>query len=86
MDVVYSFVYKLLKFALILPVATASAESVFFGMNIVKSKLHNRMGDQWINDCLVTYIESVIFDAISNDVIMEHFKICQTVEVVCNCY
>ena len=73
-DVVYAFVYKLVKFALILPVATASVERVFSSMNIVKSKLRNRIGDQWMNDCLVTYIESDIFDTISNDVIMEQFQ------------
>ena len=73
-DVVYHFVYKLVKFALILPVATANVERVFSAMNIVKSKLRNRMGDQWTNDCLVTYIESDVFDTISNDVIMERFQ------------
>jgi len=73
-DVVYSLVYKLVKFALILPVATASVERVFSGMNIVKTKLRNRIRDQWMNDCLVTYIESDIFDTISNDVVMEQFK------------
>ena len=43
-------------------------------MNIVKSKLRNHMGDQWMNDCLVTFIESDIFDTISNDVIMKRFQ------------
>ena len=73
-DVIYPFVYKLVKFVLILPVATANIERVFSAMNIVKSKLCNRMGDQWMNDCLVTYIESDVFDTISNDVIMERFQ------------
>ena len=50
-DVVYPFVYKLIKFALILPVTTANVERVFSVMNIVKSKMRNRMRDQWMNDC-----------------------------------
>jgi len=49
-------VYKLLKLALLLPVATASVERVFSDMNVVKSNLRNKMSDQWLNDRLVTYI------------------------------
>ncbi|XP_057248213.1 uncharacterized protein LOC130590198 [Beta vulgaris subsp. vulgaris] len=51
--VVYPMVYFLLKLALILPVATSSVERAFSSMNYVKNKLRNRMGDQWMNDCLV---------------------------------
>jgi len=43
-------------------------------MNIVKNRLHNRMGDQWMNDCLVTYIENDIFKTISNEKIMQRFQ------------
>ncbi|XP_025630197.1 uncharacterized protein [Arachis hypogaea] len=51
--VVYPLVFLLLKLALILPVATASVERTFSTMNIIKSRLRNRMGDEWLNDCLV---------------------------------
>ena len=54
-------VYKLLKLALILKVATASVERVFSAMKVVKSNLCNKMGDQWLNDRLVTYIEKEMF-------------------------
>ncbi|XP_026400673.1 uncharacterized protein LOC113296585 [Papaver somniferum] len=43
-DVVYNWVYKLIKLSLILPVATAAVERAFSAMNIVKSRLRNRMG------------------------------------------
>ena len=46
----HDFVYKLLKLVLVLPVATATVESVFSIMNYVKNKLRNRMGDQYLND------------------------------------
>nr|XP_028946829.1 zinc finger MYM-type protein 1-like [Malus domestica] len=46
---------------LVLPVATASVERSFSAMNIIKSPLHNRMGDQWLNDSLVVYIEKDVF-------------------------
>ncbi|KAL6588019.1 hypothetical protein OROMI_000997 [Orobanche minor] len=70
----YSVVYKLVKLALILPVATASVERVFSAMNYVKSELCSKMGDQWLNDRLVTFIERDVLKTISNDVILAHFQ------------
>ena len=58
-------VYKLLKLALLLPVATASVERVFSAMKVVKSNLCNKMSNQWLRDALLT---------ISNDVILSHFQ------------
>ncbi|GAV59247.1 Dimer_Tnp_hAT domain-containing protein, partial [Cephalotus follicularis] len=45
-DIVYPLVYKLVKFALILLVTTATIERVFSTMNIVKNQLRNRIGDE----------------------------------------
>ncbi|XP_028062265.1 uncharacterized protein LOC114265644 [Camellia sinensis] len=73
-DKIYPLVYLLLTLALILPVATATVERVYSTMNIVKNRLRNRMGDEWINDSLVVYIEREIFDGIDNDTIMERFQ------------
>ncbi|XP_026422472.1 zinc finger MYM-type protein 1-like [Papaver somniferum] len=74
-DKVYSKVYLLLTLALILPVATASVERLFSAMKILKTRLHNRMGDEWLNDCLLAYVEKVIMDSIVNDIIMNRFQI-----------
>ena len=52
-DVSYPLVYSLVTLALILPVATVTVERVFLVMKIIKNQLHNRIGDQWMNDCLV---------------------------------
>ena len=49
-------------------------------MNLVKSQLGNRIEDQWMNDCLVTYIEKDVFDTIDNEMIIQRFqnmKTCQ---------
>ena len=70
----FALVYKLLKLALVLPVATASVERVFSAMKFVKSQLCNKMGDQWLNDHLVTFIERDVLGTISNDVILAHFQ------------
>ena len=55
-DVSYPLVYSLVTLALILLVATTIIEKTFSAMNIIKNRLHNRMGDQWMNDCLERYI------------------------------
>ncbi|XP_068338954.1 uncharacterized protein [Pyrus communis] len=65
----YPLVYLIVKLALILPIVTASVERVFSVMKIVKDPHRNRMGDQWLNDSLVVYIETEIFDSIDNDVV-----------------
>ena len=73
-NVVYPLVYRLVKFALILSIATASVERVFSAMKIVKNRLRNRIGDQWMNDCLVTYIEKDIFDKLNKEKIIQRFQ------------
>uniref|UniRef100_A0A9I9EEN7 TTF-type domain-containing protein n=1 Tax=Cucumis melo TaxID=3656 RepID=A0A9I9EEN7_CUCME len=65
-----SLVYRLLTLALILPVTTATVERTFSAMSIIKTQLHNRMEDQWMNDCLVAYIERDLFDKIDNEAII----------------
>ncbi|XP_022871553.1 uncharacterized protein LOC111390706 [Olea europaea var. sylvestris] len=71
---VYPLVYKLVILALVLPVATTTVEKAFSAMSIVKNRLRNRIGDQWLNDSLIAYIEKDVFDNIENDVIMEHYQ------------
>nr|XP_028961687.1 zinc finger MYM-type protein 1-like [Malus domestica] len=71
---VFQYVYLLIELALVLPVATASVERAFSAMNIIKSPLHNRMGDQWLNDSLVVYIEKDVFSCIDNETIMTRFQ------------
>ncbi|KAM2249533.1 hypothetical protein ACFXTI_004163 [Malus domestica] len=70
----YPLVYLLVKLALILSVATASVERAFSVMKIVKNPHRNRMGDQWLNDNLVVYIEKEVYDNINNDVVIRRFQ------------
>ena len=49
-------------------------ERAFSAMKFAKNRFHNRIGDQWMNDCLVTYIEKDVFDSIGNDFIMKRFQ------------
>ena len=43
-------------------------------MKAVKTDLRNRMGDEWLNDSLVVYIENEIFDSIDNELILNRFQ------------
>jgi hypothetical protein len=77
-DVTYPLVYLLVKLVLTFPVATATVERSFSAMKYIKNLLRNRMGDQWMNDCLVTYIESDVFDSIDNEAIMQRYQAMKT--------
>ena len=43
-------------------------------MKYIKNELRNRMGDQWMNDCLVVYIEKDVACRIDNETIMQRFQ------------
>ncbi|KAL6293495.1 hypothetical protein ACE6H2_001637 [Prunus campanulata] len=66
--------YLLITLALVLPVATASVERAFSVMNIIKGPLRNKMGDQWLSDSLLVYVEKDVFDCIENEAIMLRFQ------------
>lgn len=66
--------YLLLTLALILPVATATVERAFSAMRIIKSRLRNRMGDEWLNDCLVPYIEKDVLARVDDEAVMRRYQ------------
>ena len=70
----HAIVYRLLKLVLVLPVATASVERVFSIMNYVKNKLRNKIGDQYLNDCLATFIEREFFLQVKDKDIINRFQ------------
>ncbi|KAM2136472.1 hypothetical protein ACFX1R_006230 [Malus domestica] len=74
MHQVFNYVYLLITLSLVLPVATASVERAFSVMNIVKGPLRNKMGDQWLSDSLLVYIERDIFACIENEAIMLRYQ------------
>ena len=65
-DQLYSLVY--------LPVATATVERAFLTMNFVKNRLRNQIGDQWLNDSLIVFIENDVFCSLDNEVILQCFQ------------
>ena len=63
-----------MKLVLILPVATAMVERNFSAIKYIKNELRNRMEDQWMNNCLVVYIERDVVCSINNETIMQRFQ------------
>ncbi|KAH0636804.1 hypothetical protein KY289_036719 [Solanum tuberosum] len=63
----YPLVFRLIKFALLLPVAIATVERAFSAMKLIKSELRNRMDDDFLSSCMVPYVEKRIFNTISDD-------------------
>ena len=74
MNTSYPLVYRLIELTLILPVATATVERIFSAMSIVKTDLRNKIGDEWLNDLMICYIEKEIFRSIKNDKIIKRFE------------
>jgi hypothetical protein len=70
---VFPLVYKLIELALILPVSTASVERAFSAMNIIKTKLRNKMNDKWFNDLMICYTEREIFKSLDDVDIIRTF-------------
>ncbi|XP_047264396.1 uncharacterized protein LOC124896718 [Capsicum annuum] len=56
----YPFVFRLVKFALLLPVATTIVERAFSAMKLIKSELRNQMDDGFMSSCMVPYVEKKI--------------------------
>ena len=72
-NVAYALVYRLLCLVLLLPVSTATVERSFSAMKIVKERLRNRMGDEWLYHLLVIYIEKELLSLIENEAIITIF-------------
>ncbi|XP_070032313.1 uncharacterized protein [Nicotiana tomentosiformis] len=70
----WGLVYLLMKLSLILLVATAMVERAFSSMKYIKNDLQSRIGDGFINDYLVCYIEDEVFEIVPNDAIIDRFQ------------
>ena len=70
----YPLIYLLVKLTLTLSVVTATVERNFSAMKYIKNELRNRMGNRWMNDCLMVYIEKDVVCSIDNETIMQRFQ------------
>jgi hypothetical protein len=78
---IYQLVFRVIVLVLILPVSTATTEQAFSAMNIVKTRLHNKIEDEFLTDSLMVYIEREVVVAISIDSIIDGFRDLKTRQV-----
>jgi hypothetical protein len=73
-DPVFPLVYRLIELVLLLPVATTMVERAFSAMKIIKTELRNKMGDYWLNNLMVIYIERELFKGLDLQNINKAFQ------------
>uniref|UniRef100_A0A8R7QPS8 HAT C-terminal dimerisation domain-containing protein n=1 Tax=Triticum urartu TaxID=4572 RepID=A0A8R7QPS8_TRIUA len=64
---------RLLRLVITLPVSTATTERAFSAMKLVKTRLRNRMGDDFLLHYMVVYIGKGIAAKITSDEIINLF-------------
>ena len=67
-------IYRLICLVLTLFVSTATTERVFSSMNIIKNKLRNKIEDEFLDDCMVLYIEKEFVEAVDNEMMIKDFE------------
>ncbi len=69
----YHLIDRLIRLVLTLPVSTATTERAFSAMKIVKTRLRNKMEDEFLANSLVVYIEREIAESFNLDSILDDF-------------
>lgn len=70
----YHLIDRLICLVLTLPMSTATSEQTFSAMKIVKTRLRNKMEDEFLIDNLIVYIEREIVENFSSDLILDDFS------------
>ena len=64
---------RLIRLVLTLPVSTATTERAFSAMKFLKTRLRNRMEDEFLADNMIVYIEKEIARNFTIEMIMDEF-------------
>ena len=64
---------RLIHFVLTLPVSTATTERTFLAMKLLKTRLRNRMEDEFLADNMIVYIKKEIAGNFTIEMIMDEF-------------
>jgi hypothetical protein len=70
---IYPLVDRLIRLILTLLVSTTTTEQAFSAMKIVKTRLRNRMEDDFLVNYLIVYIEKEIVERFTIDMIIDDF-------------
>ncbi|KAL9429783.1 hypothetical protein AB3S75_031583 [Citrus x aurantiifolia] len=71
---IFPLVYRIIILVLTLPVSTATTERSFSAMRIVKTRLRNKIEDEFLIDSLIMYIEREIAEKLSIESIVNEFR------------
>ncbi|CAL1401780.1 unnamed protein product [Linum trigynum] len=73
MDARYRLICRLIRLVLTLPVSTATTERSFSAMKHVKTDLRNKMGNEFLDDCLTIFFEREYVIGMDEDSIIDEF-------------
>ncbi|CAN1350330.1 Zinc finger MYM-type protein 1 [Linum perenne] len=73
LDVQYIMICRLIRLVLTLPVSTATTERAFSAMKIVKTDIRNKMGDDFLANSLMLFIERDYARKLDIDSIIDDF-------------
>ncbi|KAL6547370.1 hypothetical protein OROMI_023091 [Orobanche minor] len=69
----FNLIDRLIRLVLTLPVSTTSVERAFSAMKLVKTVLRNKMGEGYLANFMVIYVERELDQSINNDSIIDDF-------------
>ena len=78
---IYQLVFQVIVLLLTLHIFTATTERAFSVMNIIKTRLRNKIEDKFLTDSLMLYIEKEIAATLSTDSIVDDFLNMETCQV-----
>ena len=70
---IYFLIDRLIRLVLTLPVSTATTERAFSAMKLLKTRLRNRMEDEFLADNMIVYIGKEIAGNFTIEMIMDEF-------------
>ena len=70
----YPLIPKLLTFALILSVVIATVEICFFKKKLLKTDLHNKIVDGFLNDAFICNVEKETLTKVELEDVMNRFQ------------
>ncbi|KAK2638154.1 hypothetical protein Ddye_025949 [Dipteronia dyeriana] len=71
---IYPLVHRIIVLVLTLPVSTATIEKLFSAMHSVKTRLRNKIEDDFLTNSLIIYIEREIAEKLNIDSIIDDFR------------
>ena len=71
---IYQLIFQVVVILLTLLVSTATTKRAFSAINIIKTRLRNKIKDEFLTDSLMLYIEKEIAMTVSTNSIINDFR------------